>query len=76
MLAPRPFHQAFAPPLLGEARGTKHRRTLSSSAKGREFDVVFLPAFEETRMNEENIEEERRLAFVAVTRARSALYIS
>jgi superfamily I DNA/RNA helicase len=46
------------------------------SAKGREFDVVFLPAFEETRMNEENIEEERRLAFVAVTRARSALYIT
>jgi superfamily I DNA/RNA helicase len=46
------------------------------SAKGREFDVVFLPAFEETKMNEQNIEEERRLAFVAVTRARSALHIS
>lgn len=46
------------------------------SAKGREFDAVFLPAFEETKMNEQNIEEERRLAFVAVTRARSALYIT
>lgn len=46
------------------------------SAKGREFDVVFLPMFEESRMNDENIEEERRLAFVALTRARTYVHIS
>jgi DNA helicase-2/ATP-dependent DNA helicase PcrA len=46
------------------------------SAKGREFDVVFLPAFEEMRAYEMNLEEERRLAFVALTRARRAVHIS
>lgn len=45
------------------------------SAKGREFDVVFLPAFEELGC-ETNPEEERRLAFVALTRARRAVHIS
>lgn len=51
-----------------------------NSAKGREWDVVYLPAFEEavipgTRKNVD-IEEERRLAYVAVTRARHRLTIS
>ena len=46
------------------------------SAKGREFDVVFLPAFEEMRAYEMNLEEERRLVFVALTRARRAVHIS
>lgn len=51
--------------------GTMH------SAKGREFDVVFLPAFEELDMKDAvPIEEERRLAFVAITRARHDVYIS
>lgn len=50
------------------------------SAKGREWDVVYLPAFEEsvipgTRKNVD-YEEERRLAFVAVTRARHRLTIT
>ncbi len=53
------------------------------SAKGLEFPVVFLPGMEEnifpsymTVMNPEEIEEERRLAYVAITRAKKSLYIT
>ena len=51
------------------------------SAKGLEFDTVFLPNWEEGvfpsyKSNEDNIEEERRLAYVAITRAKNRLYIS
>lgn len=54
------------------------------SAKGLEFDVVFLPGWEEglfphQRALDEgganSLEEERRLAYVAITRARQKLYI-
>lgn len=54
------------------------------SAKGLEFDVVFLPGWEEglfphqRSMDEggsEALEEERRLAYVAITRARQKLWI-
>ena len=52
------------------------------SAKGLEFPVVFLPGFEEgifpgmqVLFNPTEIEEERRLAYVAITRAREELYI-
>ena len=54
------------------------------SAKGLEFDVVFLPGWEEglfphQRSLEEggsnSLEEERRLAYVAITRAKKKLYI-
>ncbi len=54
------------------------------SAKGLEFDVVFLPGWEEglfphQRSLDENgsqaLEEERRLAYVAITRAKKQLYI-
>jgi superfamily I DNA/RNA helicase len=66
--------------------GTMH------SSKGREFDVVFLPAFEQGIIpnirgaaasviqgepsSDMKLEEERRLAFVALTRARHIVYIS
>ena len=55
------------------------------SAKGLEFDTVFLPGWEEGLFphqraldNEQSgdLEEERRLAYVAITRARKKLYIS
>ncbi len=54
------------------------------SAKGLEFPIVFLPGMEEnifpsfqTIMGaEEEIEEERRLAYVAITRAKKQLYIT
>lgn len=50
------------------------------SAKGREFDVVFLPAFEQgiipSGKANADIEEERRVAFVGITRARHAVYFS
>ncbi len=53
------------------------------SAKGLEFDVVFLSGLEEGLFPHENslneargLEEERRLMYVAVTRARQRLYLS
>lgn len=54
------------------------------AAKGLEFDVVFLPGWEEGLFphqkcldeNESSIEEERRLAYVAITRAKKILYIT
>ena len=55
------------------------------SAKGLEFDLVFLPGWEEglfphqRSLDEggaDSLEEERRLAYVAITRARKELYIT
>lgn len=50
-------------------------------AKGLEFDDVFVTGLEETlfpisRDNEDDLEEERRLCYVAMTRARERLYLS
>jgi DNA helicase-2/ATP-dependent DNA helicase PcrA len=52
------------------------------SAKGLEFDVVFLPGWEEgifpnpRSIDEGNLEEERRLAYVGLTRARQQVFIT
>lgn len=48
------------------------------AAKGLEFDYVFLPAWEEKRVpyHRSPIEEERRLAFVGITRAKQRVFIS
>lgn len=52
------------------------------SAKGLEFDNVFIIGMEQgifpshLAMNENRVEEERRLAYVGVTRARKRLYLS
>lgn len=52
------------------------------SAKGLEFPTVFLPGFEEgifpgvqSVFDDSEVEEERRLAYVAITRAKEKLYI-
>ncbi len=53
------------------------------SAKGLEFDAVFLSGLEEglfpheqSALERDGLEEERRLAYVAITRARNRLYLS
>jgi len=53
------------------------------SAKGLEFDAVFLSGLEEglfpheqSAAERDGLEEERRLAYVAITRARNRLYLS
>ena len=53
------------------------------SAKGLEFDAVFLSGLEEglfpheqSALEKDGLEEERRLAYVALTRARKRLYLS
>ena len=55
------------------------------AAKGLEFDTVFLPGWEESLFPHQraldeggsnSLEEERRLAYVAITRAKKQLYIS
>ena len=55
------------------------------SAKGLEFDAVFLPGWEESLFPHQrsldegganSLQEERRLAYVAITRAKQKLYIS
>ena len=52
------------------------------SAKGLEFDIVALPGWEEgefpssQRRSPQDIAEERRLAYVAITRARKMLVVS
>jgi DNA helicase-2/ATP-dependent DNA helicase PcrA len=52
------------------------------SAKGLEFPVVFIPGMEEgifpgqqSMYSEEDLEEERRLAYVGITRAKEKLYL-
>ena len=52
------------------------------AAKGLEFDTVILPGLEESifphqrSLEDGSIEEERRLAYVAITRAKRNLYIT
>jgi len=53
------------------------------AAKGLEFDVVFITGMEEglfphenSMMDPDGVEEERRLMYVAITRARKRLYMS
>jgi DNA helicase-2/ATP-dependent DNA helicase PcrA len=69
-----------------ETAGTERISLMTlHGAKGLEFDVVFLPGWEEKlfphqRSLDENgergLEEERRLAYVGITRARKQVFIS
>src|SRR5947209_2491253 len=68
-----------------EAGGDMVNLMILHSAKGLEFDTVFLPGWEEglfpnQRAMEESglaaLEEERRLAYVGLTRARHRAYVS
>ncbi|GAA5208376.1 ATP-dependent DNA helicase UvrD2 [Streptomyces thinghirensis] len=74
---------------LDERAGAQHAPTVQGvtlaslhSAKGLEWDVVFLVGVAEGMMpityakTDEQIEEERRLLYVGVTRARERLYLS
>lgn len=71
----------------GDSRNQEDTVKLSTihAAKGLEFDTVFIPGFEEgifphqRSLDEEGnkgVEEERRLAYVAITRARRKLILS
>ena len=66
---------------IDESEGTVKLMTLHS-AKGLEFPVVFMPGMEDdifpsrrSKENETGIEEERRLCYVGVTRAKERLYL-
>ena len=66
----------------GTEGGEKIRLSTIHQAKGLEFDVVFIlmlsegqfPSMRSTR-TQESLEEERRLFYVAITRARNQLYL-
>jgi DNA helicase-2/ATP-dependent DNA helicase PcrA len=66
----------------GEGQDALQMMTVHS-AKGLEFDAVFLTGLEEglfpheqSVTEKDGLEEERRLAYVAITRARNRLYLS
>ena len=78
-------HVALATSADQEWEGAKINLMTMHGAKGLEFDVVFLPGWEEglfphQKSLEEKgdfaLEEERRLAYVGITRAKKEAYIS
>jgi len=78
-------HVALATAIDKEWEGEKINLMTMHAAKGLEFDVVFLPGWEEglfphQKSLEEKgdlaLEEERRLAYVGITRAKKEAYLS
>ena len=78
-------HVALATSIDKEWEGAKINLMTMHAAKGLEFDVVFLPGWEEglfphQKSLEEKgdfaLEEERRLAYVGITRAKNEAYLS
>ena len=78
-------HVALATSVDEDWKGEKINLMTMHAAKGLEFDVVFLPGWEEglfphqkslEEKGEAALEEERRLAYVAITRAKKRAYIS
>ena len=78
-------HVALATSIDQEWEGAKVNLMTMHAAKGLEFDIVFLPGWEEglfphQKSLEEKgdfaLEEERRLAYVGITRAKKEAYLS
>ena len=78
-------HVALATSIDQEWDGEKINIMTMHAAKGLEFDAVFLPGWEEgifphqksiEEKGDFGLEEERRLAYVAITRAKKESYIS
>ena len=78
-------HIALVMEATAEAQGDMVNIMTLHSAKGLEFDTVFLPGWEEgvfphqralDESGEAGLEEERRLAYVGLTRARKNVHIS
>ena len=78
-------HVALATSIDQEWEGAKINLMTMHAAKGLEFEVVFLPGWEEglfphQKSLEEKgdfaLEEERRLAYVGITRAKKEAYLS
>ena len=78
-------HVSLATSVDQEWDGEKVNMMTMHAAKGLEFDVVFLPGWEEglfphqrsiDEKGEKGLEEERRLAYVGITRAKKEAYLS
>ena len=78
-------HVALATSIDQNWDGEKVNMMTMHAAKGLEFDVVFLPGWEEglfphqksiEEKGQNGLEEERRLAYVGITRAKKKLFIS
>jgi len=78
-------HVALATSLDQDWKGEKVNLMTMHASKGLEFDVVFLPGWEEglfphqksiEEKGEKGLEEERRLAYVGITRAKKLAIIS
>jgi len=78
-------HVALATSLDQDWQGEKINLMTMHAAKGLEFDVVFLPGWEEglfphqksiEEKGENGLEEERRLAYVGITRAKKIAIVS
>ena len=78
-------HVALATSIDEDWKGEKVNLMTIHAAKGLEFDIIFLPGWEEglfphqkslEEKGEEALEEERRLAYVGITRAKKQAYIS
>ena len=78
-------HVSLATSIDNDWKGDKINLMTMHASKGLEFDVVFLPGWEEglfphqksiDENGQKGLEEERRLAYVGITRAKTEAYIS